>query len=122
VIGKGGTCGGEEFGSCRLYVKYILLSRFLFPPRYAKGRVLALAATAIGLGIARAGTFGVSAGRGSDALELMGSCSRRLSHPRDRGAERVLLSRSLCPSDPDSYPINAAGVALAANLRRLFSW
>jgi hypothetical protein len=38
----------------------------------------------------------------------MGSCSRRVSHPRDSGMERVLLSLSLYPSDPDSYPINAA--------------
>ena len=40
---------------CQLY----LLSNFLLPPRYAQGKVLALAAAAIGLGIAMAGTFGV---------------------------------------------------------------
>jgi len=105
-----GLVVGKNLGRAECMSNVILLSIFLFPPRYAQGRVLALATTAIGLGIALAGTFGVGARRGSNALELMGSCSRRLSHPRDRGAERVLLSQSLCPSDPDSYPINAFGV------------
>jgi hypothetical protein len=46
-------------GSCRLFVKIYFLSIIVFPPRYAQGKVLALAASAIGLGIAMAGTFGV---------------------------------------------------------------
>jgi hypothetical protein len=52
VIGKGGICGGEFSGSCRVYVKVYFLSIILLPPRYAQGKELALAASAIGLGIA----------------------------------------------------------------------
>jgi hypothetical protein len=117
---RGGTCGGETFvGSCRVYVNYILLSSFFFLLAMRRGRVLALAASAIGLGIAMAGTFGVRCRAWLNALYQKGSYSRRLSHPRDRrsGAgivipESVSLGSRLIPNKRGRSGL----------LHRLFSW
>jgi hypothetical protein len=48
VLGGVGTCGGVRFWVMQIVCQVYFLSSFLFPPRYAQGKGLALAASAIG--------------------------------------------------------------------------